>query len=125
MKEVKVNKAELLTKVKINKEKHIEEFNKSIEVWKLRATEGVEATLNSLDSKHFSAKTEHTEFPTFDFDFKYDRPICHLKDYDRAISMLEMSQEVEVSIGAKDFDQLVNDEWGWKGEFTASNTKYR
>ena len=47
-----------------------------------------------------------------------------VKDYDRAIGMLEMSIDNEVEITSLEFQHYIQDDWGWKNSFLLSNTKY-
>ena len=51
-------------------------------------------------------------------------PQDHSKDYDRVIRMLEMCTKDEVFINEQEFQQYVQDDWGWKQEFTAQASNY-
>ncbi|HXM03797.1 MAG TPA: hypothetical protein VN939_14390 [Chthoniobacterales bacterium] len=41
-------------------------------------------------------------------------PVDHTADYDRVISMLEMSAQDLVQVSAEQFDQYVLDNWRWR-----------
>lgn len=50
------------------------------------------------------------------------KPESHVKEYDQAIAMLEMTSETQIEIDGHTFAKLVMDEWDWQQSFS-SNTK--
>jgi len=46
------------------------------------------------------------------------------RDYDRAIAMLEMSVEGEITVSEADFRTFVMDDWNWRSQFKHSNMAY-
>lgn len=51
-------------------------------------------------------------------------PQDQTRDYDRAIRMMEMSQDEVVELEEHDFAQYVLDDWSWKRQFLLSNSNY-
>ena len=52
-------------------------------------------------------------------------PVSYEQNYTRAISMLELSVDLEIEIEEDVFNQLVLDEWTWKHQFNMNNTLYK
>lgn len=123
MKEVTVDILQLLTKLQENREKHIKAYRETAEGWRQRAHKELLELSADLAELDFSGE-EVPRLPKTDLHDLFDRPECHVRDYDRAIAMLQMSVEREVTISAREFDQFVNDEWDWSERFALSNTKY-
>jgi len=51
-------------------------------------------------------------------------PSNHVKDYDRVITMLEMSVDDTITLDAQAFDRYVMDNWDWSRFALATNTAY-
>lgn len=117
MKTVRMNKDELLQIVRENKEKHISEYNESVQdyidlVMKISKDNLTLAKTN--DIKQIS-KIKH----------KPQEPVSYEDSYNRAIRMLELSIEDVIEIDSTTFNQLVLDEWQWKQQFTATISSYK
>ena len=52
------------------------------------------------------------------------QPRDHTSDYDRTITMLEISADDTVTLGAEDFDCFVMDNWAWSRFALHTNTAY-
>lgn len=52
-------------------------------------------------------------------------PQDHTGDYDRIITMLEMSVNDTIELTQQEFAQYVMDQWGWMQEFKTSASFYR
>lgn len=51
-------------------------------------------------------------------------PEDHTRDYDRVITMLQMSVNDEVELLSQEFENYVMDNWGWNASFTANTMRY-
>lgn len=51
-------------------------------------------------------------------------PEDHTSEYDRAIAMLEMSVDTNIVISDQEFAHFVQDIWRWSQEWAASNLRY-
>jgi hypothetical protein len=117
MNAIKMKRLELLAIVVANKEKHVKEFNESVEDFKtltLKIASDNVVAARTGDLKEFK-KIKNT--PT--------APTSYEDSYKRAIRMLELSIEDVIEVEEDVFNQLVLDEWGWKNSFTTSSTMYK
>jgi hypothetical protein len=113
MNTVKVKRSELLERIKKNRESHRDLF--------LKAQEGYrEAMIEELDRMLKEAQAGRTIRRSVSM----VEPQDHTKDYDRVISMLEMSQDDVVEIQEHEFDQYVMDNWSWKAMADTTNAMY-
>ena len=127
MKTVTVSKAELLAKLKTNLAAHTADYAEA----SARFREGLLAELDvrrkkiaeELDriQQTFSQPDAKPVLPVADHGLLYFGnlavPASHVADYQRAIEMLEMSVNDEVTLDASEFRQFVRDEWSWKEEY--------
>lgn len=51
-------------------------------------------------------------------------PEDHTDDYDDVIEMMAWAQNESIELTQQQFTQYVQDDWGWKAAWTASNTAY-
>ena len=112
MNTVKVNKFELLNKLNDNLAMHKEDYEEMLIVYKEQSIVALETSLTNFKAD------------VFDFAVNPRKPVNHVKDYQRAILMLEMSVEDEIELAERDFSELVMDEWQWKHEFEMTKTLY-
>ncbi len=113
MDSVRVNKAELLAKVKHNRDDHRGLFLKAQEGFRARAIEELDDMLKAAQTKN--------EVRLY---VGLTPPQDHTVEYDRAIQMLEMSMDETVEIDATAFAQLVRNEWSWFRQATDTNMTY-
>lgn len=110
---VRVTKDELLQAIRKNRDEHRLIFEEALEGWKSKVTKALEyAVADAKAGKDYRLTVGLV------------RPEDHTKDYDRAIRMLEMSQDDELVLSAVDFATYVMDEWGWQRTFAANTTLY-
>lgn len=113
MNSINVKKIDLLTTLRENREKHRTIF--------LEATEGYrEAAIKELDAMLEDAKAGRKIRRSLTL----VEPQDQTRDYDRAIRMLEMSQDDVIELEEHDFAQYVLDDWAWKRQFLLSNSAY-
>jgi len=110
---VLVNKAERLFKVKANRDQHRKIF--------LEAMEGFrKAAIKRLDEMIAIAKSGKK----IELYVSLTQPEDHTKDYDRVISMVEMSVEKELMLFEEEFSHYVLDDWDWKEQFLGTTQSY-
>lgn len=117
MRSVKINKNELLTIVRENKEKHIKDFNESVEDFKKAALKIAEENLVLAQTGDVDKIAKIKRLP--------EKPTSYEDSYSRAIRMLELSVEDVIELEETIFNQLVLDEWHWKTSFVASSALYK
>ena len=113
MQTVKINKAELLTVVKANREQHRKIFDEAITGYR-------ECAIKELDAMLAEAKTGKRIRRSVSL----VEPVDQTREYDKAIRMLEMSVEDVIELEDHEFSNYVLDDWGWKKSFLASNRAY-
>ena len=113
MNTVKVKREELLTKVRANRDAHRELFLKAQEGYRKLVIEELDRMLeDARKGRPIQRSVTLTE------------PSNHIKDYDRVITMLEMSVDDTITLDAHDFDRYVMDNWDWSRFALATNTAY-
>lgn len=117
MRSVKLNKKDLLKIVLNNKEKHVKDYNESVEDYKAAALKVADEHVLLAKSGELNKIAKIKAMPA--------APVSYEKEYDRAIRMLELSVEKEIEIEEDVFNQLVLDEWSWKHQFVASASLYK
>jgi hypothetical protein len=117
MHSVKINRVELLDIVRGNKEKHVREYNESVEDYKNLVLQVATANLKFAKSADLETFKKIKSLP--------NAPKSYEDSYVRAIRMLELSVEDVIEVAEDVFNQLVLDEWHWKQTFTASTAMYK
>jgi hypothetical protein len=113
MDSVKVKKDILRAKVQTNRDKHYAEYNEAFAGYKRACIHALETNLEA-----FRAGTRQRIL------INEQPPEDHTKDYNRVLTMLEMSVDDEITLDATHFAQYVLDDWGWKLNWATSNSKY-
>ena len=113
MKTVIVRKDELLDTLRINRSKHREVFEQAQKGYRIKAIKLLDAALKDAE--------RGLEIRTY---IELESPIDQTRDYDRVISMLEMSVDTKVELSENEFSQYVLDDWNWKRQFLTTNSMY-
>lgn len=114
---IKMKRLELLEIVKANKITHIANFLESVEDYK-------QVVLKLTTGNMKLAKTGNLE------EFKKMKtlpsaPQSYESSYKKAIRMLELSIEDVIEVEEDVFNQLVEDEWAWSRNFSATMALYK
>jgi hypothetical protein len=121
LKVVTVKKDELLPKIKANKEQHVKEFKETYDAWLILRKEAVEKGIKEVRSQLKSEDELTQGYVQFEIPVK---PQSHQKDYDRVISMLEMSVDEELDLPVDEFARYALDEWDWSVGFKSTSAIY-
>jgi hypothetical protein len=116
MRSVNVNRDRLIDAIKINKTRHAEDVTAAREAYRTAMQMALVDALKQLESGEFDGIHKMIN--------ALDKPEDHTRDYERALLMLDMSQDAIIELTEAEFRQFVQDEWGWKGAWTAMNAKY-
>ena len=109
---IKVRKAELLEKIKANKNKHIETFNKAIVAYKEEAL------------KQLAEQTVRVNDGKLDARLNLITPVNNSEEYDKLLLMFEMEVEDIVELEQAEFNQYVHDETDFAITSRMSNMTY-
>ena len=113
MKSVTVKKIELLTLLKENKEKHVEQVAKAEVGYWVEVAEAKDKLTRLVAKLEVQHLTIHIT-----------KPESHIVDYETAIKMLEMHQGDTIEIDKEEFENFALDKWDWKERWSMSNSKY-
>lgn len=109
---VRVNKYDLLERVKKNRDEHRAIFEEALEGWKKRTIEVLEKRFqDALKGK-------------IDLAFNLPRPADHTDDYDTVIELLTMSLDEELELSQHDFACYALDKWAWQAQFLTTSASY-
>lgn len=110
MEKITVEKADLLDKLRTNRDDHRAIVDEALAGFGAEVTRELHAALRDVqDGKRRDIKIwRHV-------------PKDHTREYDRAIAMIEMSIGDTIVLSETDFAQYVMDDWGWQDTFL-SNT---
>lgn len=111
MKQVKMSKTALQAVVKKNREEHRELFEEAHEAFREKAIGNLESRIQQIKSGK-----------PVELYLNLVVPEDHTDDYDRVIAMLDYELDDEVTLSAGEFAQYVQDDWGWKANFSQSYT---
>lgn len=114
MKSVRVDASKLLEILRKNREVHIKEFNEAVTEHRAKVIEQMKKNLTQAEDggKLVCA-------------ISLPEPKSYESSYNLAIKMLEMSLDKEIELSYDEFQQYVEDEWGWKNSFTATASLYK
>jgi len=124
MNSVKLNRVELLSIVRTNKDKHEADYIEAVEDYKKAMVKIAEKNkklallnLKNMKAGQFEKIAPMTAYLTV--------PKSFLVEYSRAIRMLELSVEDHIDVEEDVFNQLVLDEWSWKQAFVGTMAMYK
>ena len=106
-------KADLLKAVRNNREKHRRTYETASREYRKRLIEKCQERLR------LAKRGE-----SFPDSMGMVKPAEFLKEYDRAIKMLEMTTLKTITVDTTVFKQLIMDEWPWASQFDASTMAY-
>ena len=111
---VRVDK--VLVLLRANRAQHREVFEEAIENYRIEALRQLEQRVEEI-----------REGRDFDLGFVLPTPEDHTSDYDRAITMLELTKEAGEEFVIMDRPQQQNyimDDWGWKDAWIMNTMSY-
>jgi hypothetical protein len=108
-----VKKSALLAKLQANRATHRAQF--------LAAQEGFkQAMIDELERRLEDAR----KGKRFDASFRMTEPVDMTREYDRALTSLEMMIGDDIELDIQEFTCYVMDQWAWSAQVTASNSLY-
>lgn len=113
MNDIKVRKVDLISVMKGNRETHRAGFEEAMTGFR-------SAFIKKLDAMIEDANKNRKYIQNVGLTMPED----HSADYDRVIFMLEMDIEEEIELSETEFAQYVQDDWGWKKQWTTTNSYY-
>lgn len=115
MKQVRVNKEQLLKILRTNRDEHRATFLEAQKAFRVVAIKALDAQLKAARTgKRFQLAALTA----------LGAPEDRTADYDRSIQMLEMSVDTDIVIEEREFQNYVQDKWHWSKEWAGSNIRY-
>lgn len=115
MKQVRVDKANLLKILKENRDEHRSIFLEAQRKFREVAIKALDAQLkHARNGKPFELARL----------VALSAPEDHTVDYDRSIQMLEMSVDDQITVDEREFQNYVQDIWNWSRDWAVSNMRY-
>lgn len=115
--QITVQRSELLTALRANREKHVAEYKEAEFAFR-------EAAIAKL-KESLAAVEVHGADPRRHMMLDLDVPQSHEREYTTVIRMLEMATDSHIVIAEAKYLQYVEDEWAWKAGFNASTMAYK
>lgn len=109
---IKVNKHELINKVRENKEAHLQEYHRAVDAYK-------EEALKQLTQLQEDAKAGKTNLK-----LELVKPVDNSANYDKIIEMFQWEVEDFVHLHQDEFREYVQDENDFARRAKLSNTSY-
>lgn len=113
MEKVSVLKSRVIEKLIANRSQHRGIFEEACKGYQETAMTHIQKIVDQLKAGKLPEISIHLPLP-----------VDHTRDYDRAIQMLEMSQDDVVELSEVDFASYIMDDWSWRRQFLASNSLY-
>jgi hypothetical protein len=107
------NKAELLERMRANRDRHRQAFEEALEGYRAQMVAELETMLG--DAKAGRRIRRAVQLP---------EPRDHTRDYDRVILMLELAETERITLSEQEFSCFVLDEWGWREDFLSTGARY-
>lgn len=114
MKDVTVRKDDLLARLRGNRDRHGQIFEKAVDRYRDRCLELLEESIEQVRTMK-DPEQIYIQLPV---------PENHTDDYDAVIDMLEMEVGDEITMTERDFRTYVRDEWDWKGRWAQTTSSY-
>jgi hypothetical protein len=118
---ITLNKKKCLKILNENREKHIKAYTEQIQGWKKAMDQYSEelAAWSSKASEDIFNKENAADRPKEPY-----KPQSYLPSYDRLIELISNNVTETIEVSENDFDQIVNDEFGWTHTFLTTNSLY-
>ena len=110
---VRINKEEFIVRVRENRDNHRTVFETALVGYRARMERELERRLQDL---RMGRKIDQY--------LRLPEPEDHTDDYDRILTMAEMSVDEVIELQADDFAMYVMDQWHWKQSFADSTARY-
>jgi len=114
MEKIKVNKNELISVLKTNRDKHAQKYTEASAGYVMMVETELKKKLKEVRSGN-----------DFDLNFHHlQKPESHVENYNDAIGMLEVSIDENISISMEDYLKYYKNKWEWCNYWSSQNTAY-
>ncbi|MNJ90172.1 hypothetical protein D3C87_77660 [compost metagenome] len=122
---IQMKNKEVLSLLDKHRQNHINEYANQVQGWK-EAMENFSQKLidwkNQISEDIFEENENHKSTNTRPQEPQ--RPVSYVKDYDKMIELLGYHIGDTITLEEYEFNQVVKDEFGWKGHFMTNSALY-
>ena len=115
MKQIRVDKAQLLKILQKNRAEHRATFLEAQKTFRVVAIKALDAQLKAARKGRPFELTRLVSLTA---------PEDHTVDYDRSIQMLEMSVDQQITVDEREFQNYVQDVWNWSRDWASNSLAY-
>ena len=115
MKQIRVDKAQLLKILQKNRAEHRATFLEAQKTFRVVAIKALDAQLKAARQGRPFELTRLVSLTA---------PEDHTADYDRSIQMLEMSVDAQITVDEREFQNYVQDVWNWSRDWASNSLAY-
>jgi hypothetical protein len=122
MKTVRVKKEKLIETLRENRVKHETEYKTLYGLWR---SQYIALLAERMEQVRQNNPSVNSFKDIYDLGYiSQPMPKSYIADYDTAIQMLEWTQEEDITLDRREFEQYVLDNWGWKNDFETVKCSY-
>lgn len=130
-KPLKYHRAQVLDRLKANREKHVADFDEAMAGYQQKRFEAAQAlygfvannpVLMPTDDVGEFSKQVANRLSTLT---SLTKPISYVDSYDSVIDQLGMTADGQVDMDQTTFDTYMRDQWAWKKGFEATTSTYK
>ena len=121
--EVNVKRDELLKALKLNRAKHLVDYETACAGYRESVVEALTAKID-IAIKQCARIKEGLIEPITDLRIDLHPPAHQVKAYDQIIRMMEMSVDDTIALTSGQFACFVMDDWDWKKDWSQRNSGY-
>lgn len=117
MERINVKKETVLDILKKNLVQHQKDYDEAVLGWIEKTKSELKKILEKLDLPNaIEIRIDSIHLP---------KPNSYVKEYEKAIKMIEYETREEIEISEVDFERYFLDEWNWKTSFLTNTTMYK
>jgi hypothetical protein len=114
--EITANTSTVLQLLRANREAHVLANHDARANWRRQVMEVAEKLTGPIDEKAFMDLRRKI--------VNLSEPLDYTDKYDEAISLLEHQADRTITLDREAHKQFVQDKWGWKEQWSTSNSTY-
>jgi len=111
---ININKADLIAKIKENKQAHIKDYTEAVEAFKIQANNQIEKAGKHLESGELN-----------EIKLNLKVPVNKESEYDKLVIMFEWEQKDIVELSQQEFNEYILDESDFAVAARLQNSTYK
>ncbi len=95
------DRKKLIEKIQTNRRNHAKQFNKNVSIYREKQRDWLQTQLHKLEKPN----------PNIERQMNFPAPQHYIKNYDRALAMLQACDDEKIELDHATFSTLVMDDW--------------